>query len=312
MPETYVKQCKDICTTVIVEPWIYGKPEPEIRTDLTDCNVVFTLGLHDSLNIRKYAPNIEWVQSISVGLDALLSEEVKKSDIILTNTKGCTSVPIAEHTIAMITSLARGVPALLRNQLTKTWDMIPVTELMNATVGIIGYGEIGHQIAIRCKAMGMRVVGCRRNPEKRGETEPAELVVGMDRVDEVIRQSDFLVLALPSTQETYHFFDKGRFNIMKPGSFFLNVGRGNTIVEEDLVESLRTKQIAGAALDVFDVEPLPFENPLWNLENVIISPHNAYYSPKSMERYMEVFIKNLRLFQEGKPLLNIVDKHMGY
>lgn len=312
LPEPYVSRCKELCTNVILEPWIYGNPEPETQADLSDCNVVFTLGLHDSLQIRKKAPHIKWVQSISVGLDALLNEEVKNSDILITNTKGCTSIPIAEHTIAMISSLARGIPTLLRNQVDRTWEMVPVTELMNSTVGIIGYGEIGYEIAKRCKAMGMRVIGCRRNPDKKREMEPAESVVGLDRVDEVIMQSDFLVLALPSTRETYHFFDKDRFSKMKQGSFFLNVGRGNTIVEEDLVESIQTKHIAGAALDVFDVEPLPADHPLWQLENLIISPHNAYYSPKSMERYMEIFLQNLKLFQEGKPLLNKVNKQIGY
>jgi phosphoglycerate dehydrogenase-like enzyme len=191
--------------------------------------------------------------------------------------------------------------------------LIPIKDLGDSTVGIIGYGEIGYEIAKRCKGLGMKVIGCRRNPKKRkDENDPADIVVGMDQVDKVLGRSDFLVLALPSTKETRYFLNKQRLKQMKKGSYLINVGRGNTIEEKHLVECLNSNHIAGAALDVFDVEPLPKDHPFWTLDNVIVSPHNAYYSPKNVERNMNLFITNLKLFIEGKPMLNVVDKKLGY
>jgi phosphoglycerate dehydrogenase-like enzyme len=313
IPNKYINKLKEVCSEVIVEPWEYGEPEPQSTVDLSECDIIFTLGAHDNLNILKKTPKIKWIHSNSVGVEAMLHEDVQNSDVIITNVKGCRSVPIAEHTIALISSLARGVPQMIRNQLKKNWVEVPVTDLAYSTVGIIGYGDIGFEIAKRCKALGMRVIGCRRNPGKRNkEYEPADLVIGMDQVEEVLSQSDFLVFALPFTKETHYFLNKDRLNKMKKGSYLINVGRGNTIVEGDLIKCLSNGQIAGAALDVFEVEPLPQDHPFWKLENVIVSPHNAYNSAKHQERVMELFLQNLKLFSEGKPLINIVQKQLGY
>lgn len=307
-----MKKFKEICSQVIVEPWVFGELEPNSTVDLSECEVLFTLGYFDTLNILKKASNIKWIHSFSVGVEAMLHDEVQNSEIIITNVKGCTSVPIAEHTMALITSLARRVPDMVKNQINKKWMGVPVSDLFHSTVGIIGYGGIGFEIAKRCKAFGMRVIGCRRNPNKRNkEYEPADLILGMNQVDEVLSQSDFIVLALPTTKETLYIFNKERFNKMKKGSYFINVGRGNTIVEGDLVACLVNRHLAGAALDVFDVEPLPKDHPFWELENVIVSPHNAFNSANQNEM-MELALQNLKLFSEGKPLLNVVDKQLGY
>jgi phosphoglycerate dehydrogenase-like enzyme len=313
IPIEYLEKLRKICSTVIVEPWLPGEPEPEPNYDISKCNVIFTLGMRDKLKILEKTPNLQWIHSQSVGLEAMLTKEVRECDVIVTNTKGCTSIPIAEHTIAMITSLARGVPTMIRNEPTTKWELIPIKDLGDSTVGIIGYGEIGYEIAKRCKGLGMKVIGCRRNPKKqKDENDPADIVVGMDQVDKVLGRSDFLVLALPSTKETRYFLNKQRLKQMKKGSYLINVGRGNTIEEKYLVECLNSSHIAGAALDVFEVEPLPKDHPFWTLDNVIVSPHNAYYSPKNVERNMNLFITNLKLFIEGKPMLNVVDKKLGY
>ncbi|MGE7768029.1 D-2-hydroxyacid dehydrogenase [Peribacillus sp. NPDC096540] len=304
---------KEICSEVIIEPWEFGEPEPESTVDLSEFNVLYTMGLHDNLNILKKASKIKWIHSDSAGVEAMLNEDIQNSDVTITNVKGCTSVPIAEHTIAMLSSLARGVPTIIRNQINKNWMEIPVIYIEKSTVGIIGYVHIGFEIAKRCKALGMRVIGCRRNPDKKNkEYEPADLIMGMDQVDEVLSQSDFIVLALPFTKETSNFLNKERLNKMKKGSYLVNVGRGNTIVDGDLIECLSNGHIAGAALDVFEVEPLPKDHPFWQLENVIVSPHNAYNSSKHLDRVMELFLQNLKLFSDGKPLMNVVEKKLGY
>lgn len=313
IPEEYVNKFKEVCSEVIVEPWKFGEPEPESTMDLSECEVLFTLGLHDNLNILKKAPNVKWVHSVSVGLDAMLHEEILSNDVIITNSKGCTSVPIAEHTIALISSFARGIPTMIKNQMNKEWGRLPLTDLAYSTIGIIGYGEIGYEIAKRCKALGMGVIGCRKNPAKSmRENEPADSVVGMDQVDDVLSQSDFIVLALPSTKETQHLLNKERLSKMKKDSYLINIGRGNTVVEKDLLETLSNGQIAGAALDVFEVEPLPKGHPFWELENVIVSPHNAYNSARHQDRVMDLFLQNLKRYSEGKPLLNVVNKELGY
>ncbi|RRN70896.1 D-2-hydroxyacid dehydrogenase [Peribacillus simplex] len=313
IPEKYINEFKEICSEVVIEPWEFGEIEPQPTVDLSKFDILYTLGLHDNLSILKKAPKIKWIHSDSAGVEAMLNEDIKKSDVIITNVKGCSSVPIAEHTIAMLSSLARGVPTMIRNQINKNWVEIPVKDLENSTVGIIGYGDIGFEIAKRCKGLGMTVIGCRRNPAQRKEEyEPADLIMGMDQVDKVLSRSDFVVLALPFTKDTSYFLNEERINKMKKGSHLINVGRGNTIVDEDLIESLRNGQIAGAALDVFEVEPLPEDHPFWQLENVMVSPHNAYNSAKHLDRVMELFLKNLKLFSDGKPLKNVVEKGLGY
>ncbi|MBP3041618.1 D-2-hydroxyacid dehydrogenase [Bacillaceae bacterium Marseille-Q3522] len=314
LPDFYLQQLKKLSAKVIVEPWEYGKPEPETHFNLNDCEVLLTLGIQDPLHILEKVPNVKWIHSTSVGTEAmLLNKEIRNSDIVITNAKGCTSVPIAEHTVAMISSLARGLPAMMKNQALRKWERIPVTDLTSSTVGIIGYGEIGYEIAKRCKALDMRVIGCKRNPHSGVKiNDPADKIAGMDQVDEVIAEADFLVLSLPATNETYHFMNRERLGKMKKGSFLINVGRGNTVMESALVENLRNNHLGGAALDVFEVEPLPTYHPLWELDNVIISPHNAFFSPKHSERIMDLFLENVKRFSAGKPLLNVIDKEKGY
>lgn len=314
VPEEYQTKMRELSAEFIIEPWKLGEAEPEPMADISQCNVVLTSGIRDSLEILDKAPNIKWVHSQSVGIEMLLkNQRVKEGDIIITNSRGTTSIPIAEHTIAMITSMARGVDRMIRHEENRVWVKIPIIDLEDATVGIIGYGNIGHEIAKRCKALGMKVLGCRRNPPLQiAENEPAHVVVGMDKVDFILEKSDFLVLALPSTEETQHFLNKEKINLMKKGSRLINVGRGNTVVEEALVEGLASGHLAGAALDVFEVEPLPYEHPFWTLDNVIVSPHNAYWSPKNTKRNLDLFLRNLKLFIEGKPLINVINKELGY
>lgn len=312
VPEEFLSKYKEI-SQVIIEPWDFKGEQPIPTKDLEDCDVLFTVGLKDDLEILKYAPNIKWIHSVSVGIDAMLNEQIKNSDIVITNSKGVTSIPIAEHTIAVITSFARGLPKQYKNQARQLWTDISVIDLDTSTVGIIGYGEIGYQIAKRCKSLGMKVIGCRRNSNgKRREDCPADSVVDLSEVNKVIECSDFIVLALPATEETIHFMDKSRLKKMKKNGYLINIGRGNTIVEKDLLDVLKEGEIGGVALDVFDKEPLPKEHPFWMLDNVIITPHIAYKSARHAERVFMMFLQNLQLYSEGKPLLNVVNKQLGY
>ncbi|ADU28894.1 D-2-hydroxyacid dehydrogenase [Bacillus cellulosilyticus] len=311
-PQKYLRKIEELSSRVIVEPWNWREPEPEVSFDISDCDVIFTLGVQDHLNILKKAPHVKWVHSSSVGIDAMLHEEIVSHDLIITNSKGCTSIPIAEHTMAMMSGLARGIPGMAKRQLNNEWHVSKVKELYNATLGIIGYGEIGSEIAKRAKAFGMHVIGCRRNPDKSKENEYADHIVGMRNINDVLKQSDYVVLALPSTAETINLMNKERLRFMKEGSFLINVGRGNTINDDDLIDAIREGHLAGAALDVFDEEPLPKSHPFWSIDNILISPHLAYYSPKNLDRIMSLFIHNLEQYIAGNPLKNVVNKKMGY
>lgn len=310
----YVEQLQDIAAEVIVQPWEPRTPEPEPIADISGFDVIVTVGMRDTLQILNRAPGVKWIHSFSVGLDAMLTEAVIESPIVVTNARGCASIPIAEHTVSCIASLARSFPAMARNQLQKKWELLtaPIREMLGSTVGIVGYGEIGTQIAMRCKALGMNVIGCRRNPDRHRDDSLGVQVVGLDQIDYVLAASDFLVLAMPANAETYHFLNRDRLSKLKPGSFLINVGRGNTVSEAALLEALRSGQLAGAALDVFEQEPLQPEHPFWEMDNVIVTPHNAYYSPRTIERNMELLFDNLKRYSRGEELRNVVNKRTGY
>jgi len=313
LPAIYIEEMKKLGARVVVESWEWNEAEPTPKIDLTDCDVILTLGMRDDLSVLNYAPNTKWVHSFSVGIEAMIASNFQNSDVIVTNSKGCTAVPIAEHTLAMILAFSRGVQTMINNKENQFWGLIPTIDLASTTVGIIGYGQIGLAIAERCKALGMRVIGCKRNPDKQQEAKDyAEEVVGMDKLDSVLAQSDFVVLSLPSTKETQYLFNKDKLKKMKKDSYLINVGRGNTIVESDLVDVLKEGYLAGASLDVFEVEPLPTDHPFWTMDNVIVSPHIAYYSSHHMKHNMELFLTNLKNYMEEKPLLNVIDKQLGY
>ncbi|MDN4494588.1 D-2-hydroxyacid dehydrogenase [Ureibacillus aquaedulcis] len=314
LPEIYIEEMKKLGAKVAVEPWEWNKEEPTPKIDLTNCDVLLTLGMRDDLSVLKYAPNVKWVHSFSVGIEAMIKSNFQNnSDIIVTNSKGCTAIPIAEHTLAMILAFSRGLQTMINNKKDCSWETIPTIDLALATVGIIGYGQIGLAIAERCKALGMRVIGCKRNPDKKlEEHDDADEIVGMGELDSVLAQSDFVVLSLPSTKETKYLFDKEKLKKMKKGSYLINVGRGDAIIESDLVEVLNEGLLAGASLDVFEVEPLPVNHPFWTMDNVIVSPHNAYFSSQHMEHNMELFMTNLKNYMEGNSLINVVDKQLGY
>lgn len=313
LPEKYLKRIVQSGGRVVLDPWKHGQPEPEPRQELSACNVMLTGGYRDTLAILEKAPKVKWVQSTSVGVDKMMNDNVRHRDVVITNMKGCTSIPIAEYVLAMITGLTKKLPHFVRKQMSREWDETSVGDLTGRTVGIVGYGNIGYEIARRCKAFDMRVIGCRRNPEKRhGASDPADIVIGMDALDTLLEQSDFTVLALPSTPDTVHLFNGEKIEKMKPGSFLVNIGRGNLIVEDDLVACLQRGKIAGAALDVFEQEPLLPDHPFWGMENVVITPHRAFYSVHTWDQYMDLFLENLRRFENGEPLLNVVNKEAGY
>lgn len=252
------------------------------------------------------APNVKWVQLASAGADGWLG--VRPDDLLLTKASGTFGVPIAEWAMGAILMLTRNLHIYRDQQRERQWRMQwSAREIMGSTVGLLGLGDIGREVAQRARAFGCRVVGFRRR------MEPVPFVDAVLPLEQVLAEADFLVMVLPATPATYHLIDAERLAQMKPGAYLINAGRGSTVDEAALVEALRSGHLAGAALDVFEDEPLPAESPLWQMEQVIISPHASFISPaRNTDRRMAIFCQNLKRYLAGEPLLNLVDRQTGY
>jgi phosphoglycerate dehydrogenase-like enzyme len=265
----------------------------------------------------KSAQKLRWLHSPAAAVHQLIFPELVNSDIILTNARGVHGPVVAEHVIALIFALAKKIPDAVRLQQKhewgqqRMWDELPrVREVAGAIVGLIGLGSIGRAVAKSAKALGMRVVAIREHPEK--GSEGADAVFGPAQIDEVFRQGDYIVLAAPVTAGTKAVANAGRLALTKPGACLINVGRGPLVDEPALAAALREKKIGGAALDVFPKEPLPADSPLWDVPNLLITPHTAALTEKLWERHYALFSENLRRYLAGEPLLGFVDKHKGY
>jgi phosphoglycerate dehydrogenase-like enzyme len=277
------------------------------------------------------ATRLRWIQSPTASLEHFLFPALEAHPAALTNMRGIHSKPIAEQVLGYVLSFARNLAAYVRLQERATWAPLggeaerssyvtgPGTvtaidratrDVAGASMGIIGLGEIGRAVAHRAAAFEMTVRAVDARPDV---TVPGlDEVVSPDRLDSVLERSDYVVVTLPHTPATVGLFDAERLGRMRPEGYFINVGRGAVVVLDDLVAALRGGSIAGASLDVFEIDPLPGDHPLWAMENVIITPHVAGYAPSVAGRYLDLFIENLLRFRDGRTLLNEVDKSRWY
>jgi phosphoglycerate dehydrogenase-like enzyme len=245
--------------------------------------------------------NVRWIHSLAAGVESLPFDLLRRSSAVVTNSRGLYADALGEFAIAAMLFFAKDLRRLQRNQESRRWEPFTVERLEGKTVGIIGYGGIGQAVGRRAAVLGMQVMSVRRRQEY---TDPT--------IDEVIAAADYLVLSTPLTPATYRLMTRKRIAAMQPHAVFINVGRGATVDEEALVEALQNRRIRGAALDVFEVEPLPSEHALWTLDNVLLSPHTADHTADAHERAVHFFIENLRRFRAGESLTNIVDKAEQY
>lgn len=258
------------------------------------------------------APKLKWVHSKSAGLDSMLFPELVASSIPLTNGTGVFSASLGEFALGAMLFFAKDFRRLIRNQAERRWEEFDCLALSEQTVGIVGYGDIGRQVAQRCHAMGMRVLALKRHPEAVGSDPLVEQVFGSDQRIEMISQCDYVVVSAPLTTETRHMMSDREFAAMKPDAVILNIGRGPVIDEAAMIQALADGRIKGAALDVFEKEPLVKDHPFYSMENVLLSPHSADHTVGWKVRAMEFFFSQFDRFEQGKPLLNVVDKHKGY
>ncbi len=263
------------------------------------------------------AKKLQWIHSPAAAVHQLMFPELVQSEIVLTNARAVHGPVVAEHVIALIFALAKKIPGSVRLQEKHVWgqqilwDELPrIREVAGATLGMVGLGSIGRAVAKSAKALGMRVIAVREHPEK--GSEGADDVFGPAQIGEVFCQADYIVLATPVTDGTKAIANAERLALMKPDACLINVGRGPLVDEAALAVVLREKKIGGAALDVFPKEPLPADSPLWDLPNLLITPHTAALTDKLWERHYSQFSDNLRRYLNGEALLAVVDKHKGY
>jgi len=261
----------------------------------------------------KSAAGLKWVQSGGAGVERFLTADFIASPIVLTNARGIYAIPIADHVMAFVLHFSRVFNMLLRKQIGHAWadwGECDPDELVGKTLGIVGLGGIGTEVAKRAKAFDMRVIATRRRPEL--PSHHADEARGADELPWLLQESDYVALCAALTPGTRHAIGEEQLKLMKPTAHLINIGRGGLIDEQALIAALRERQIAGAGLDVFEMEPLPADSPLWDMPNVLITPHTAGSSPRSHARLMDLFCENLRRHVAGKPLLNVVDKAAGY
>ena len=275
-------------------------------------------------------PNLRWIQSSWAGVEKLLDDPLLNQETVeVTSSSGANVSQMGEYVVMMLLMLGHKMPMMLQAQREKRWiedkfTSLQPKELRGSTVGIVGYGSIGREVARQLYAYGAKVLASKRDamhPEDKGYIPEGlgdpygnyfDRLYPMEGLRGMLEECDFVVLTLPHTKSTECLFVKETFDYMKPGSYFVNVSRGQLVDEGALIDALNSGQLAGAALDVYSQEPLPPESPLWSQPNLILTPHISAFSPNMLNQVIELFIENLKRYLNKQPLYNVIDREQGY
>jgi phosphoglycerate dehydrogenase-like enzyme len=287
-----------------------------VQAHVEDVEIMFAFSLRPDQFLA--ARKLRWVHSPSAAVHQFMFPELVNSDVILTNARDVHGPVVAEHVMALIFALAKRLPQAVRFQQKRIWGQEEMweggarpREIAGATVGLVGLGTIGRNVASHAAPFGMKVIAVREHPEK-DLPEFVDEVFPSSRLHEMLQRADYVVLAAPVTAATTGMIGRAQLATMKSDACLINVGRGSIIDEAALANALRSKKIGGAALDVFDKEPLPSDSPLWDLESLLITPHTAGMTEKLWERHYTLFSENLRRYLSRQQLLALVDKKSGY
>ena len=290
--------------------------EAEWRALLRRTHILFDFDRANGLELPVLAPNLVWIQATSAGIGEYVRRMGYATSMpraIFTTASGVHAQPLAEFCFMVMFAFHKKLLMTLRDQGRKHWERFAGADLNGQTLVVVGVGRVGKEIARVGKSLGMRVLGVKRSPSG---VEPRDLhldvLVGPDDLHSVIREARNLVLIAPHTAETEHMIGATELALLPEGAVFINIGRGALVDESALVEALRSGRLLGAGLDVFETEPLPASSPLWEMENVIISPHSASTSDRENGRIVDLFCRNLRLFLDGQPLENRFDVTLGF
>lgn len=277
--------------------------------ELADVEVLVCYDPFKTLDIKKMK-NLKWIQLSSIGIDQLPMEYVKSKSIIITNNNGGYSIPIGEWIVLKTLELFKNSKGLYENQTNKKWKIdTSIHELYGKTIGFIGTGTIASEAAKRFQGFGVTLLGVNTNGR---DIEYFNRCYSMSERLEMLSLCDVVVVTLPYTKSTYHLINENEFIAMKDGSYFINVARGSIVDEQCLIKNLTNGKLAGAALDVYEKEPLEKDNPLWNLNNVILTSHSSWISEMRNERRFVTILENMRRYIHHEKLINIVDLKKGY
>jgi phosphoglycerate dehydrogenase-like enzyme len=282
----------------------------ELDDVLSQADVVYALKLPQRLNER--TPRLKWIQTISTGVERILTPEIVNSPVVVTNMSGIHEVTIAEFVLMLMLMFVKDAPRSFHQQIEGRFKWFPMDVLTGKTVGIVGFGRIGREVARTVRFFDMKVVATRRTAEVGDVEENVDLLLPLVRLHELLERSDFVVLALPLTDESRNLIGEAELKAMKPTARLINVSRGAIVDEQALIRALQEGSIGGAGLDVFVQEPLPADSPLRRMQNVIFSPHVSGDIAEYDVGAARLFAENLRRYQSGMPLLNVVDKERGY
>ncbi|MPZ23995.1 MAG: D-2-hydroxyacid dehydrogenase [Dehalococcoidia bacterium] len=287
--------------------------DEEIRAGIEGAEVIFS-SMHRPEYLR-HATRLSWLQLFSAGADRLMSsmrDGMIANNFTVTNVSGLHATSIGEYVMGTMIMFSKNLHSAVRDQTKHEWNPGWISELKGATVGVVGMGAIGSEVAQMSKAFGMRVLGMRRSVQTRGSDPLADEVFPPSELRGLLGESDYVVLVVPLTPATTGLIGEVELAAMKPSAFLINVSRGAVIDDEALLRSLRQNGIGGAALDVFAQEPLPANSPFWDLPNVIVTPHISGRIKDYGSRATEIFIRNLERYIKGEPLFNAVDVEDGY
>jgi len=257
-------------------------------------------------------PALRWVHLRSAGIEGLACPELIRPGLVVTNGRGVFSPALAEFAIGSLLYFAKDFRRLVRQQQEGRWETYEPHMLSGRSLGIVGFGDIGRQVALRGKALGMRILALRRRTNLSVDDPLVDEMFSVEKLKELLSAADDVVVAAPLTEATRGLIGPGELAVLKPGSVLVNVGRGPVVQEEALVESLRARRIRGAALDVFENEPLPPGHPFFDLDNVLLSPHCADHVPGWLDRAMNTFWENLARFRSGEEFESTVEISRGY
>ena len=307
--EKLVTDLKNKFPNVTFEYYKSIKEVPE--SSMATAEVLLTYGTDLTTEHINKASKLKWVMVASAGVEKLPFGALKERDILVTNAKGIHGLPMAEYTIAMILQVTRSVKTLLKNEEEEEWNRrVPTTELNGKTITILGAGAIGKEIAKLAQAFQVKTVGVNRSGKL---VEYFDEIYQMSDLEVALKKGDYIVSVLPSTNNTKYILSSNHFNIMKESAIFINIGRGDLVKEDVLIEALNHNQIYHAVLDVFETEPLPKGHHFWKMENVTVTPHISSITQNYQPRALDIFSYNLRSYlDQHKHYKNLIDVERGY
>lgn len=288
---------------------VFGFWGTELHYALIDARA---MGGNPPANIHEAAPRLKWIQLTSAGADRLLNSGFIEDGVVVTTVSGLHATPIAEYVLTAMLMFAKGFPRTVRAQQRGEWTRFAPTELRGKTVGVVGMGHIGEEVARLAKAFGCRVIATRRSVTGASSSDLCDELMPASELPRLLVESDYVVLCVPLTPATRGLIGERELRLMKPAAVLVNIARGPVTVEDDLIAALNDGTIAGAALDVFDQEPLPEGHAFWSMENVILTPHISGGTEIYNQRAVDIFTDNLRRYLAGETLENIVDPVRGY